>query len=166
MAPDSDQRPTPDPTILTTEQLLREVANAERALQAEMDGLRGRIGEQFASVATQFTLIERQRVEQKADTEKAVQAALSAAKEAVKEQTAASDKSITKSETAMSEQLKQLTTTIMTALGGLADRVDDLKGRMDRGEGASKGYATMYGMILAGGGFVVAAGSVLYAVTH
>ena len=161
-----NQKPTPDPTILTTEQLLREVASSTKLLQAEIHGLRNNIDEQFKSVQTQFMLIERQRVEQKADTEKAVQAALSAAKEAVKEQTAASDRSITKSETAMTEQLKQLNVTFTTAIGGVNDKHEDLKSRVDRGEGATTGYAAMYAALLGAGGFLLAAGSVIYAVTR
>ena len=165
MAPDSDQRPTPDPTILTTEQLLREVAGATNLMQTEITGLRSNIDEQFKSVSTQFMLIERQRVEQKADTEKAVQAALSAAKEAVKEQTAASDRSITKSETAMTEQLKQLNVTFTTAIGGVNDKHEDLKSRVDRGEGATTGYAAMYSALLGGGGLLIGLGAVVYNLT-
>jgi ABC-type transporter MlaC component len=128
-----------DPTILTTEQLLREVANAVLLLESKIAGKEEVTAERLSSVETQFSLIERQRVEQKADTEKAVQAALSAAKEAVKEQTAASDKSITKSETATAEQLRQLTVTFDTAIKGLTDILSDTKDRVGKIESRKEG---------------------------
>jgi hypothetical protein len=83
--------------------------------------------EKFTSVEKEFSLSERQRVEQKKDTKDAVDAALSAAKEAVKEQTTASERSIAKSETATSKQLEQLTATFQTAVGGIGTSINDLK---------------------------------------
>jgi chromosome segregation ATPase len=127
---DETKQPIPDPTVLTTEQLLREISNAVRLLEAKDEGLKDVVGEQFRSVVTQFQLVERQRVEQKLDTATAVAAALAAAKEAVTEQTAASEKSITKSETATAEQLRQLTATFTTAIGGVTDSISDIKDRI------------------------------------
>ena len=123
----SVSKPQPDPTVLTTEQLLREISNAITLVDSPVKRVEDVTLERLVSVEKQFTLIERQRVEQKLDTEKAVAAALSAAKEAVKEQTTASEKSITKSETATAEQLRQLTATFTTALNGISEIIADLK---------------------------------------
>jgi anti-sigma-K factor RskA len=60
-----DSRPTPDPTILTTAQLDREIAHLK-----ELNNLH-------------LELIERQRVESKADNQRELNAALVAAKENV-----------------------------------------------------------------------------------
>jgi hypothetical protein len=144
--------PTPDPTVLTTEALLREIAALRTLIDQRISSteqlfetkillgreggmalkelLSNQINEKFASVDTQFQLVERQRVEQKQDTKAAVDAALAAAKEAVKEQTTASDRSITKSETATSEQLKQMNVTFTTAVAGIATPISDLKDRV------------------------------------
>lgn len=149
MVDSASRPPVPDPTELTTEQMLREVKNAVDLVHSEMQGLKSTIAEQFNSVGTQFALIERQRVEQKKDTKDAVDAALAAAKEAVKEQTTASDRSITKSETAMSEQLKQLNATFTAAIGGATDKISDLQRRIDRGDGQSAGVSTAGGWIVA-----------------
>jgi hypothetical protein len=143
-----DDRPTPDPTILTTEQLLREISRLERLMESQVTGLRDLIEEKFVSVATQFALIERQRVEQKKDTKDAVDAALAAAKEAVKEQTTASDRSITKSETATSEQLKQLSTTFTTATTGITDNISDVKERVSRIETLKQGTTQNWGLLV------------------
>jgi phage shock protein A len=135
----------PDPSILTTDALQREVAIIDGKFEAQA-GVRERehaslekhvislIGalkditlEQFQSILTQLGLIERQRVEQKKDTKDAVDAALSAAKEAVKEQTTASERSIAKSETATTKQLEQLTATFSTAISGVTTSINDLK---------------------------------------
>jgi hypothetical protein len=169
-----EERPVPDPTVLTTEQLLREVANAVLLLEAKINGANAVTKEKLESVDTQFQLIERQRVEQKADTEKAVQAALSAAKEAVKEQTAASEKSISKSETSTADQLRQMTVTFDTAIKGLTDILSDTKERVGKIESRKEGVVetlrqreVTFGQILG-----IAVGSIsllsllLYAATH
>lgn len=166
---DTDNRPTPDPTVLTTEQLLREVAGAVDLVETRLKGIEDVMAEKFRSVDTQFGLVERQRVEQKKDTKDAVDAALAAAKEAVKEQTTASGLSITKSETATSEQLKQLTTTFNTAIAGLTLLLNDLKTRVERIENIKQGasensnaLATVIGIVLS----AAIVGIALYAAFH
>jgi hypothetical protein len=131
--------PNPDPTERTREDLLREIANSQALLRSELDGAANVTAEKFNSIETQFSLVERQRVEQKADTEKAVQAALSAAKEAVKEQTAASERAIAKSEAAITKQLEQLNATFTTANQGLSDLFGDLKERVGKIESIKVG---------------------------
>ena len=74
MAGESQQVPSSraDPTVLTTEQLMREVNHIHDLMKAHKE-----------TVETHFTLMENQRIELKADTTKAVEAALDAAKAAV-----------------------------------------------------------------------------------
>jgi len=132
-------KPTPDPTVLTTEQMLREVASAKEFMFSRIDGVVDVMVEKFDGVSVQLGLVERQRVEQKNDTKAAVDAALAAAKEAVKEQTTASGLSITKSETATAEQLKQLSQTFTTANSGLTLLLNDLKTRVERIENLKQG---------------------------
>src|SRR5687768_9854890 len=89
-----DWRPRPDPTVLTTEALHREVGALRELMEARIGALNllvesrvqseiGRHEEKFAKVSQQLALVEQQRVEQKADTKAAVDAALTAQKEAV-----------------------------------------------------------------------------------
>lgn len=140
MTPDRivDRR-EPDPSTLTTAQLLREVANMKELIATLFAGVKEMTTEKFAAFETQLVLIERQRIEQKADTEKAVQAALSAAKEAVKEQTTASGLAIGKAETSTAEQLKQLNITIGTAVAGVNMSLNDVKERVVKMESVKQG---------------------------
>lgn len=123
-------RPDPDPTLLTTQALFREVASLKELIEQKIKSSENLFNEKFQSITTQFELIEKQRVEQKKDTKDAVDAALAAAKEAVKEQTLSSEKAISKSETATKEILNQMSTTFSTANAGNQKTTEDLKERI------------------------------------
>lgn len=131
--------PVPDPTILTTEALLRAIADLKELLSAQLDAQDKLVNEKFRSIDQQLELVERQRVEQKMDTKAAVDAALTAQKEAVKEQTTASATAIAKSEAGTSEQLKQLAATFTAGLAGQATIITDLKDRVIKIESLKQG---------------------------
>ena len=97
--------------------------------------------EKFRSIGTQF--IERDvRTEQAATASaSALAAALQAAKEAVFEQAQAAAKAAEKTELSFSKQIDQIQLQIQTVAEGLGDKIDDLKGRIDRGEGQSAGVS-------------------------
>jgi hypothetical protein len=130
-------RPVPDPTLLTTEQLLREINNLASIMNSKMEVIETRqkgfekvSDVQNSSIREQFAAIEAWRKEQKLDTKTAVDAALQAAEKAVREQTVASEKAITKSETSATEQSKQQYATFTASLKGVVDTVADLKDRV------------------------------------
>ena len=124
--------PVPDPTVLTTQQLLREMAKQDASLQKELTAFHQLMDEKFRSVDQQLQLVERQRVEQKSDTKAAVDAALTAQKEAVKEQTTATDKAIEKTEKGTNEQLKQITINFNASMTNLQDIINDVKERLTK----------------------------------
>jgi hypothetical protein len=130
--PDDTTRPFTDPSVLTTEQLLREIQSVKDWTGALVDSAKEVTIERFRSVDTQFALSERQRVEQKKDTKDAVDAALSAAKEAVQEQTKASAEAIGKSEAINSNAQSQLATQFETGIKSVSEKFDDLKDRVLR----------------------------------
>jgi tetrahydromethanopterin S-methyltransferase subunit A len=120
----------PDPSVLTTEQMLLAIANLEKLVGAWRDADSAKCVERFGSIATQLTLIETQRVEQKQDTKAAVDAALAAAKEAVKEQTIASQLATGKTETQFADAQKQQGTQHTTEMAAVSTSVSDLKERV------------------------------------
>ena len=180
MTNDGGSRPVPDPTVLTTQQLYREietlrergqrdVESAREQTETLIDGLREILDEKFASIEGRLQLVEQQRVEQKADTKAAVDAALTAQKEAVKEQTTASERAIAKSEASTTKQLEQLATTFNTAIKALDDKYDDVRDRVTSAEKLKEGghdqLVAIYALaaflltVLAIGGILAAAGA-------
>jgi hypothetical protein len=125
----------PDPTVMTTEQMLLAIKNLEKLTESKFKISK----EKFKSIETQLQLIERQRVEQKKDTKDAVDAALSAAKEAVKEQTTASQLATNKTESSFAEQLKQSSATQNLGLAAVTSSVNDLKERVGKIENVRLG---------------------------
>ena len=153
--PGTGWTPVPDPTALTTQQLLRELASLREIFETRLDGMdkaatvlsetvnrtptaiqtaisnvREVYDERFAGIALQFT--ERDvRTEQAAKGGKeALDAALLAAKELVAQQNEANRGEAAKTEQNFTKQID-----------AQAARIDELKERIDRGEGQSSGSA-------------------------
>jgi hypothetical protein len=108
------------------------------ALTAESEKIAGLVSvvdEKFASVARQF--IERDvRTEQAAIATKiAVDAALQAQKEAAGAQNESNTAAITKSEAATVKQIDGISALLNSNVNALNDKIADIKGRLDRGEG-------------------------------
>jgi hypothetical protein len=163
----SDWRPVPDPTTLTTEQLRRELSALREVLTARLDGMdratsllsetvnrtptviqteishiRQLVDEKFGSVGQRFD--ERDvRTDQAAKASKeALDAALLAAKELVSQQNEANAAAADKAEQSTIKQIDQIGIRIDTMQKALDDRLTELKERIDRGEGSTAGAAT------------------------
>lgn len=167
MSRDSDggSRPVPDPTVLTTEALMREVASLKELLELRISNESAARYSAIQNLSMRMDLTEQQRVELKRDTKNAVDAAFAAAKEAVREQTTASALSIAKSEGATNEQLRQLSTTFTTAVDGVTRNLDDAKDRINKLEqmqaklaGKGIGQEKSWGMLL---GSIAATGTLV-----
>lgn len=148
-----DLRQTPDPTVLTTEALTREVNALKALLELRIESeATARIGADVSARVLserEQELAERQRVEQKSDAAASLAAALAAAKEAVREEKIASGLSISKSENATNEQLKGLNVTFTTVIEGVNRSVTDLKERVSNVEGTRKGTDTVVPWVVA-----------------
>ena len=153
-----ENRPTPDPTVLTTEQLLREVNAAKEVLGARMTGMEGMLnlmqtqmstrqvdinaaiehlkdlfGERFASIATQF--IERdKRTDQLSIADKtAIAAALQAQKEAAGATNESNSVSNIKMETNFTKLIEQGQTLLQTVMKNTEAQINDLNSRLEIG---------------------------------
>lgn len=171
----------PDPSYLTTQQLLRETSALKEIIEARLDGgdkainllqaatdrfpqfvdsavrqLQGLHEEKFRSIAVQFSERDTRTEQTSRDSKVAVDAALQAAKEAVGEQNKSSALAIAKSETATTKQIDQIGAIIATTAKGVDDKIDDIKARIAAIEGHSKGTGDSWGFIVGAGGVVVA----------
>jgi len=149
-------RPVPDPTLLTTQQLTREIGALREIIETRLDGndkayeilhqiihtlpsqvdekidaLKEVHEEKFRSIQGQFTERDVRTDQTSRDSKLAVDAALQAAKEAV-----------AKSETATVKQIDQQGELISSNTDSLNDKIDDIKQRLTilegRGEGANE----------------------------
>ena len=170
MAGESQREPitgAPDPSVLTTEQMLRAVANLEKQTKTARVGAIGVIEVKIEAIRREASLLEMHRLELKADSEKAlstamiaaekaVQAALAAAEKARDQQTIASQLATTKSDDASKEQLKQQGETFTLAIAGLTSSVQDMKGMIGELRAEKRGGKEMTSALYAFAGFVAA----------
>jgi hypothetical protein len=167
--------PVTDPTFLTTQQLLREYTSLKELVFTRLDAmdkamelfnanitrvptdtdkqishLKELHDEKFEGVEKQFK--ERDvRTEQSATATKiAVDAALQAQKEAAGAQNESNAAAIAKSEAATTKQIDGIVALIGSNNKGLDEKIADLKGRLDRGEGKMSGAGDTWGFIVAG----------------
>lgn len=97
--------------------------------------------EKFVSIQKQLAERDVRAENDKVAAQTAVNAALQAQKEAAAAQNEANSAAITKSEAATIKQIDGIQQFIKSSNDATNDRIADLKGRLDRGEGAAKGTA-------------------------
>jgi hypothetical protein len=91
--------------------------------------------ERFKGIQIQFNLLKQATEQLDLANKAAIAVALQAQKDSASETQKSSQAATAKSETSTSEAIKALTAAFNTAIVGITDRVNDLKGRLDRGEG-------------------------------
>jgi hypothetical protein len=143
-----DLLPRPDPTALTTEALTREVAGLTVLFDAKLGALKELHQEKFSRIAGEFVL----RDAATAQLDVARQTALDAALQAQKELGAQNNTFITSIIAANAANFTKLIdglAALMTSnTASIAGSIDDLKGRLDRGEGHGKGLRDGWGYII------------------
>lgn len=154
--------PVPDPTTLTTQSLLREIAGLRELLEARLSTVSLAVNqleelhqEKFNSIAIQFRERDTRAEQSAKDSKIAVDAALQAAKEAVGEQNKSSALAIAKSESATMKQIDQIASLITTLNKSLDDKVVDIKDRMTLIEGHSKGSSDLWGYVAGAVGLLI-----------
>lgn len=151
--------PVPDPTVLTTAQLLGAIEAVKELLRAELHGLSMTVDarleamrklddEKFRGIQTQFSERDTRTEQSSRDSKVAVDAALQAAKEAVGKQQEASDRAIAKQEASTTKQLEAIALLIASNTKAADDKIDDLKDRLTRIEGKGQGASLTWGYIV------------------
>jgi hypothetical protein len=147
--------PVPDPTILTTQQLTREIAASREIIETRLnamdtatslnkeatdkipliiDKMIGQLekvmDEKFESIDKQFKERDVRTEQTQKDSKVAVDAALQAAKEAVGEQNKSNALANAKMETAFTKQIDQIGIQIQSNTKATDDKFEDIKGRL------------------------------------
>jgi hypothetical protein len=118
------------PTLLDRAEL-----NITTQLRSETESLADLTEQKFANVWLRFTELEKRSRDLDEARAIALTAALNAAKEAVGEQNRSNTTAIEKSEKATNDKINQLEGTFNAANKATNERLDDVKSRLDRGEG-------------------------------
>jgi hypothetical protein len=122
------------PTLLD-----REISSARSLLEQKIQNIYDVTIEKFARVDVLFVEGDKRTQQLSAAAGVALAAALQAAKEAVAEQNRSNTTAIAKSETAVGEQIKQMQATFEAASRATNEKIDDIKSRLDKGEGGISG---------------------------
>ncbi len=140
---EEDQRrsniPIPDPSTLTTEQLRRELLSLREFLMKDMQRIEEVHTERFKSIDTRF-----------GEGKTALDAALRAQKDTAE-----------KSEASFTKQIDGIQDSIEKASSASADRIEDLKGRLDRGEGNTAGSSSSIIIAIAVGALLISLAGVV-----
>ena len=144
--------PVPDPTLLTTEALLREISHLRELVIVQLDGLEDKVdaysqthetkhreraseveakiqhltelaAERFAGVTDRFAGIQLQLSERDARVQESTQAS----KDAIAAALAAQKEAVAKSELSTKEQIVAITTQIATTVASLESKIENVK---------------------------------------
>jgi hypothetical protein len=142
-------KPDPDPTLLTTQNLLHEIELLKELFNEKFTHLQDLNNEKFAGINTRFAEA-RYLTEQTSRNDKlALDAALQAQKEDVGKQNDSNNASISKTEVLFTKQID-----------GLNDKIDDIKSRFIAGDsqirGKTEGVGSV-GAIIVGSALVISA---------
>jgi hypothetical protein len=123
-----DSRPVPDPTILTTEALIREISHLRELLETQIEGLGDACEAKFEYIEQRFR-----------DRDLLVDAAFIASKEAVAASLAAAKEAVAKSEDTFNKQIAEIRRTADATRQGAEKDVAGVKERVTIIEALDRG---------------------------
>lgn len=151
----SSGKPDPDPTLLTTENLRREIANLKELLETRMAAGSDALNalhqlilakiEVLANVTTQQFISINDKF---AEKDKAVSVGLSAQKEAAAAQQDSNTAATLKMEDNFTKLLDQGRDLLSEVRRNTDIQISDIKSRLDKGEGQTKGATDLWGYII------------------
>jgi hypothetical protein len=177
--------PVPDPSLLTTQQLIRELGLLRDELARETEHVRAEAAarmdamdaatalqldalrevrpqtvrlitaleqltdERFRSVMRMFEERDVRTTQASEAAKEALAAALAAAKELVTAQALAQSQAAEKAELSTTKQIDQIGLRLDALRGEQNQRIDELKERIDRGEGKTAGLGQAWGIAIA-----------------
>jgi hypothetical protein len=191
----SPRRPDPDPTVLTTASLLREIRNLHDLFETRITGieklmavfhehmpmesdrqvqcLKEVVAQRFMTCDEKFERINTQilerdtRMEQTArDSKVAIDAALTAQEKAVGKQTETFQLSIDKSEKATTKAIDALQELLGTRTNAIDSILNDLKTRFAATEGRGTGHGETWGYVLGAVGLLATVMSIAWYIGH
>lgn len=157
-------KPDPDPTILTTENLRREIANLKELMETRLNAGKSEIvalhdlimakievlasvtSQQFISISDKF-----------AEKDKAVSVGLSAQKEAAAAQQDSNTAATQKMEDNFTKLLDQGRELLSEVRRNTDVQISDIKSRLDKGDGSTNAWGYMVGII----GTLIGVGSLI-----
>lgn len=143
----------PDPSLLTSASIQREIEHLDRLLTFRIDAVEKaavKANDDLTRIPTEtdkqiarlkeltdekFAAVQQQII----GRDRAVEAAFQAARDAVSEQNDSSDRAIAKAEAATTKELDSLKRLNETEIAALRDQIGALQQRIDRGEGVTGG---------------------------
>ena len=165
--------PVPDPTVLTTAALVREVEALKELIELRFDAqstlIQAKLDALDRLYDSKIGSIQQQAEQRAKDSSLAIDAALKAAKEAVGAQNESNTKAIAKSEGSVDKQLDAIGVIVKTATASIDSRLTELKDRITAMENRSigaggqrqdtqQGWSFLFGVI----GSIVAVGALIF----
>jgi len=142
----SGWKPVPDPTKLTTDQLYREIATLKEIVFTRLDGMDGALSIATDTLTRQPSEIDKAVAHLKelhnsaiASLKELHNAAIHDTQKSAEVLTGVLQAAVAKSEASYTKQFDAINLNIATQNKANADRIEDLKERMDRNEGSIAG---------------------------
>lgn len=170
--------PVPDPTLLTTQQLIREIAALKELFVTRLDGndkaialLQAQADRQPSISVVDTTLKDLRAImeekfkgvdQQFAGRDTALSAALLAQKASVDDQNKANALSAAKAEAGTTKEIDSIKLLLNAQNNALDEKISDVKDRLTAIEAHSKGGSDLLGWIFGGVGFVATVVSLFF----